>query len=109
VALIGHSLGGRAALLSAGEDQVSAVAALAPWLAPSDPLPATTTTPILIVHGDQDRVALPQRAAAYAERLRQRTEVSFLVVEGGRHAMLRHHDRFVRPAAAFALASLRGG
>lgn len=42
VCLVGHSLGGRAALLSAGERQVTGVVALAPWVYPSDVPPAAT-------------------------------------------------------------------
>jgi Alpha/beta hydrolase family len=34
--LVGHSLGGRAALLSAGPPEVRSVAALAPWVYPTD-------------------------------------------------------------------------
>jgi len=37
VVLIGHSMGGRAALWAAGEPTVVAVCALAPWIEPGDP------------------------------------------------------------------------
>ena len=38
VALVGHSLGGRAALLATGDERVRAVVGLATWLAPGDPV-----------------------------------------------------------------------
>ena len=38
VCLIGHSLGGRAALLAAGQPTVAGVVALAPWVYPTDVL-----------------------------------------------------------------------
>jgi pimeloyl-ACP methyl ester carboxylesterase len=106
--LIGHSLGGRAALLSAAEPEVVSVAALAPWVYPSDVPAGLDGQRILIVHGLRDRIASPARAAALAERLRSRASVAFVTVEDGRHAMLRHHRDFDGLAADFASATLLG-
>jgi alpha-beta hydrolase superfamily lysophospholipase len=100
--LIGHSLGGRAAILSAGAPEVRGVAALAPWVLPGD-LPAEPAgRRILIVHGSRDRIASPQRAAAVADALAHYTDVTYVLVEGGRHAMLRRRDLFDGLAADFA-------
>ena len=63
---IGHSLGGRAALLSAGAPAVRGVVALAPWVYPTDVAPGASDRRILIVHGARDRVASPDRSAALA-------------------------------------------
>ena len=109
VCLVGHSLGGRAALLAAGEPSVAGAVALAPWVLPSDDPRGVEGKPLLIVHGSEDRVASPARAAALAARLHQRTEVSFVLVDGARHAMLRHHREFGRRAAEFATATLLRG
>lgn len=108
VSLVGHSLGGRAALLSAGHDAVRSVAALAPWVYPNDVAPGIAGTRVLIVHGDRDRVASPVRAARLAQRLDRHTDVDFVLVEGGRHGMLRHHHRFDDAAARFAVETLLG-
>jgi dienelactone hydrolase len=108
VCLVGHSLGGRAALLAAGSPSVAGAAALAPWVLPSDDPQGVEGKPLLIVHGSQDRVASPARAAALAARLERRTEVSFVIVGGARHAMIRHHGQFSRWAAEFAVATLLG-
>jgi predicted esterase len=106
--LVGHSLGGRAALLSAGAPEVRGVAALAPWVLPGDSPAEPAGRRILIVHGSRDRIADPHRAAAVAEALRRRTEVTYVLVEGGRHAMLRRRDLFDGLAANFAALVLLG-
>jgi pimeloyl-ACP methyl ester carboxylesterase len=107
--LVGHSLGGRAALLSAGQTDVRSVVALAPWVYPSDgDSPPPPGRRILVVHGDQDRIASPQRSLVVAERLRRTAEVGYIRVAGGTHAMLRHGSVFDRAAADFATATLLG-
>ncbi len=94
VCLVGHSLGGRAALLSAGQDQVHGVVALAPWVYPNDVADGVAGTPIVIIHGDADRVASPERSRALADRLRRQTPASYITVKDGTHAMLRRRSRF---------------
>lgn len=100
--LVGHSLGGRAAILSVTEPGVVGAAALAPWVYPDDVPSGLSGQEILIVHGTRDGIASPQRSAALAQRLAQRAPVRYLSVEGGKHAMLGKHDEFSRPAAEFA-------
>jgi dienelactone hydrolase len=107
ICLVGHSLGGRAALLAAGEPEVVSAVALAPWVLPSDTPRGVEDKPILIVHGSLDRVADPRRSAAVAERMRS-AHVSYVVVDDAKHAMLRHHDEFSRRAADFAVETLLG-
>ena len=109
VCLVGHSLGGRAALLAAGDASVTAAVALAPWVLPSDDPRGVEGKPLLIVHGSEDRVASPARAAGLAARLQQRTQVRFVLVDGAGHTMLRHHREFARRAAEFATATLLQG
>lgn len=104
--LVGHSLGGRAALLTAGHPAVVSVAALAPWVYPDDVTDGLAGKPILIVHGSSDRVADPARSAALARRLRVHTEVRYVTVGGGGHAMLRHRRAFESEATEFALRTL---
>ena len=105
VCLVGHSLGGRAALLTAGQPDVRSAVALAPWVLPTD-APKLDGQRILIVHGSGDRIASPQRSAALAERLRGSAQVGYVIVEGGKHAMLRHHNKFSSLAADFAVETL---
>ena len=109
VCLVGHSLGGRAAILSADRPGVRSVVALAPWLYESD---GDTSVPadrqLLVIHGSEDRIASPGRSAAVAEALRRSTRVGYIRITGGKHAMLRHGRVFDRAAADFAVATLLG-
>lgn len=104
--LVGHSLGGRAALFAGSQPAVKSVVALAPWVYPNDAPSGLAGREILVIHGTEDRVASSQRSAAVAKRLREQTNVTYLTVEGGKHAMLRYHDEFTEPAAEFAVRTL---
>ncbi|WP_103349626.1 alpha/beta hydrolase [Amycolatopsis sp. CA-128772] len=108
VSLVGHSLGGRAAILSAGEEDVCSVVALAPWVYAHDGDVDAAGKRILIVHGTADRVADPRRALAAAHRLARTARVGVIQVRHGRHAMLRRHGVFDGLAAAFTTATLLG-
>ena len=61
---------------------------------------------VLVVHGTEDRIAVPERAEAAARRLARTARVGFISVEGARHAMLRDGSRFERYAADFVTATL---
>lgn len=106
--LVGHSLGGRAALLSLGRPEVRSAVALAPWVLPSDVPTGFDGKRILVVHGTRDRIASPERAAALAAVLSTRADVGYVSVEGGKHAMLRRHALFDGLAAQFAVTTLLG-
>ncbi|MBM6399756.1 alpha/beta hydrolase [Phycicoccus sonneratiae] len=108
VALVGHSLGGRAALLAGDHDRVRSVVGLATWLAPGDGVGPLAGRDVLLVHGDADRVARIAPAAALARRLAGTTRAGFVTVRGGSHSMLRHHRTFDGLAARWVAASLLG-
>lgn len=74
VVLVGHSMGGRAALGAAGADNVVAVCALAPWVEWSDPVAQLAGRTVLIVHGDRDRWTDPGSSFAYALRAKGVTD-----------------------------------
>jgi pimeloyl-ACP methyl ester carboxylesterase len=105
VGLVGHSMGGRAALLSAGLPEVASVVALNPWLYPAE-RPVRSPTPVLVVHGLRDRIAPASRSAAYVQRLGRRSHAAYVAVAEGKHAMLRHGGVFDRYAAEFSAAIL---
>lgn len=107
--LVGHSLGGRAALLAADQPEVRSVVALAPWVYPSDGDIDVSGRRLLIVHGTQDRIARPANSAAVARTLaRTADQVGYVRVAGGKHAMLKHGSIFDGLAAVFATATLLG-
>jgi pimeloyl-ACP methyl ester carboxylesterase len=107
VALVGHSLGGRAALLAAHDPQVRSVVALNPWVKPTDRV-GLRDTPVLVVHGGEDRIALPTRSAELARRLESTTPIGYVTIPGGRHAMVRHARAFEGYATDFVTATMLG-
>ncbi len=109
VRLVGHSLGGRAAILASGLPSVRSVVAMAAFVyaADADGLRADDRQ-ILFVHGLRDRIAPAQRARQLAERLSRRHRVGFIAVREGKHAMLAEHRVFERAAADFVGATLLG-
>jgi pimeloyl-ACP methyl ester carboxylesterase len=96
-----------AACGSARPDQpdVSSVVALNPWVYPTDRSDLRGRR-VLFVHGTADRVADASRSAVVARALSHTTEVSYIRVPGGKHAMLHHHRTFDRFAAEFATGTL---
>lgn len=108
VALIGHSMGGRAALRAAGHPQVTAVAGLAPWLPAGEPVTQLSGTWVLLAHGDRDRVTSVGLTWEYASRAAAVTRVSRVPVPGGDHAMLRREPAWRRIVTEFARAAFCG-
>ncbi|MEV8127391.1 alpha/beta fold hydrolase [Streptomyces sp. NPDC085944] len=101
VILLGHSMGGRAALRAAGADRVCGVVALAPWCPPGEPVAQLRDREVLVLHGDRDRVTDPPESAAYIVRARAAgARAGMLLVANGDHAMLRLPTLWHRTATA---------
>ena len=103
--LVGHSLGGRAALLAGEAAGVRSIVALNPWVHPTDAA-GLSGRRVLIVHGLRDRIASPDRARALAGRLARTTSVEFVAIPDGSHAMLGRGREFDRRAATFMRETL---
>ncbi len=108
IGLVGHSLGGRAAILASGDPQVRAVVALAPWVHLSDAAGLHGSAPVVVVHGTRDRIAVPDRAQAVVEALSHHRTAAYIGVRDARHAMLRRHGIFSSLAADTMRATLLG-
>jgi hypothetical protein len=106
VVLIGHSMGARAAFRVAGHPAVSAVAGLAPWLPPTEPVDQLAGRRVLLAHGTADRITSPGETWAYAERARSVTRAATIEVRGGEHTMLRRAPLWHRLAVEFSRLSL---
>lgn len=90
VYLLGHSMGGRTALLAAAHPQVRAVAALAPWLEPSSAVEAIRGRDVLIMHGDTDSWTSPTASLSYARRAQGvARDVHYVRMLGAGHFMFR--------------------
>ncbi|MCE0765710.1 alpha/beta hydrolase [Pseudonocardia kujensis] len=107
IALVGHSMGGRAVLHAAGGAGVRAVAALAPWLDGTDPVEQLAGRSLLIAHGDRERTTDPRESLAYAVRAREVTDrVARFDVLGDGHAMLRRAREWHALVTRFVLGEL---
>ncbi|MDX3314381.1 alpha/beta hydrolase [Streptomyces sp. NPDC054884] len=101
VILVGHSMGGRAALRAAADPAVRGVLALAPWCPPGEPAAHLAGTRVVVLHGDRDRVTDPEASAEYVRRARQAdAQAGLVLVRGGDHAMLRRGGDWHRATAA---------
>ncbi|QNP67277.1 alpha/beta hydrolase [Streptomyces genisteinicus] len=90
VVLVGHSMGGRAALSAAAHPAVRGVVALAPWCPEGEPVDHLAGKDVVLVHGDRDRVTDPRDSWSAARRARAAGAATCaLRVPGGDHAMLR--------------------
>ncbi|MFJ7073613.1 alpha/beta hydrolase [Streptomyces sp. NPDC098781] len=101
VVLVGHSMGGRAALRAAAAPQVRAVVALGPWCPEGEPVDQLRGKDVVVLHGDHDRVTDPDASVAFVDRARAagaRARVE--LVQGGDHAMLRHRRQWHRLVAS---------
>jgi dienelactone hydrolase len=105
VVVAGHSMGARAAFRVAGHPVVCAVAGLAPWLPPGEPVGQLAGRRVLLAHGSEDTVTRPGDTWAYAAHARPVTSVTALEISGGDHPMLRRASLWHAIAAEFARLS----
>ena len=90
VVLVGHSMGGRAALRVADDPAVVGVCALAPWTPPGEPVAQLAGRTVLIAHGTLDTLTDPALSYAYAVRAKEVSDaVCRFDVRDDAHAMLR--------------------
>lgn len=107
VVLVGHSMGGRAALRVAGYPTVRAVAALAPWLPEREPVAQLAGRTVLVAHGDRDSITSAAASRAYVRRAAGVAErICFWQVPGARHAMLERPGYWHALVRDFALGAL---
>ncbi|RNI25380.1 alpha/beta hydrolase [Flexivirga caeni] len=103
VALVGHSMGGRVALELAGEDGVTSVVGLAPWIPEQYDVSPFLTRHTLLLHGSKDFVTSPRETAELAERISAAGGDVRIVLLPDWHAMLlqarawhRHTTKFLQ-------------
>jgi acetyl esterase/lipase len=104
VVLLGHSMGGRAALAAAGAPNVAAVCALAPWLDGSNPVGQLAGRTVLIAHGDRERYTDPAESYAYALRAKTAgVSICRFELPGAGHFMLSRIGDWNRLVRRFVL------
>jgi predicted esterase len=105
IVLVGHSMGGRAALRAGGDPQVAAVCALAPWTPPGEPVAHLRGRTVTILHGRGDRWVPAHLSADFALRAREAgASVARFTAPGG-HSMLRGALRWHRFARDVVLGA----
>ncbi|MFB7334779.1 alpha/beta fold hydrolase [Streptomyces adustus] len=110
VVLVGHSMGGRAALRAAAAPQVRAVLALAPWCPDGEPVTQLRGKDVFVLHGDRDRTTDPHASVAYVRRAREAgARAGVVLVKNGDHAMLRRGGSWHRAAGSAVAALLSPG
>ncbi len=105
VVLLGHSMGGRAALRAAGEPGVAGVVVLAPWVPKGEPVEQLAGRTVVLLHGGEDERTSPRATARYAARAAAHAErLVHLELSGSGHALLERWREWHRLGAQSALA-----
>ncbi|MFD7734782.1 alpha/beta fold hydrolase [Kitasatospora phosalacinea] len=109
VVLLGHSMGGRAALAVAGHPHVLGAVLLAPWCQPADPVEHLRGRRLAVLHDPSDRVTSAEDSRAFAARARHAgADVRFVAMPRGGHAMISGAGAWQRLAARSVTAILAG-
>ncbi|MEU9414583.1 alpha/beta hydrolase [Streptomyces sp. NPDC048272] len=107
VVLVGHSMGGRAALRAAGDPAVRAVIGLAPWCPPGEPVTQLAGKSVVLLHDEADRVTDARATWGHVRRARAGgARAAGIVMPEGGHAMLRRSARWHGATVAAALGLL---
>ncbi|MGW4996334.1 alpha/beta fold hydrolase [Streptomyces hydrogenans] len=107
VVLVGHSMGGRAALAVAGDPAVRGVVALAPWCPPDEPVAHLAGRRLHLLHDEADRVTEAKDSWAFVTRARKAgADATGIPMPTGGHAMLRGARLWHRRATELALGTL---
>ncbi len=109
IVLVGHSMGGRAALWAADEPGVVGLVGLAPWVTPGEPYKQVVGRRLLVVHGTRDRTTSAKNSKALVDAVRADSAVdaTFVHLHGGGHAMLRRAGTWNDLTADFVLRAVR--
>lgn len=110
VGLVGHSNGGRVALKLSSDSRVSAVAALAPWIASWDRFTPRPGAPVLLMHGALDTITEPAKTEELATRLRARgCTVDSEIVAAENHYLVARASYWHRRVGSFLAEHLLDG
>lgn len=105
IVLVGHSMGGRAALWAADEPGVVGLVGLAPWVTPGEPYKQVVGRRLLVVHGTRDRTTSAVNSKALVDAVRADSDVdaTWVHLRGSGHGMLRRAGLWNDLTADFVL------
>ena len=105
IALVGHSMGGRASIYAAAHPSVRSVVGLAPWIEKGDPYDQVAGRHVLVAHGDGDRITNPRASAAWTQQAATvAASASYVAIQGSRHALLQRAGLWHSLTTAYVLA-----
>jgi predicted esterase len=109
IVLLGHSMGGRVALLTGGDPDVTGIVLLAPW-APSDTsVGQLAGRTVVVIRGGRDRVIPPRTTDPWVSRVENSAAVlTQQLLPWAGHAMLRRFWVWHRLAADAVVDILQG-
>lgn len=108
-ALVGHSMGGRAAIYAAAHSSVHVVVGLAPWIEAGDPYAQLAGRHLLVAHGDSDRITNASASAAWTLRAATvAASAGYVSVRGDGHAMLKRPSLWHSLTTSYVLEKLCG-
>ncbi len=115
IVLVGHSMGGRAALRAADEPGVVGLVGLAPWVKPNEPYTQVIGRRLLVVHGTRDHTTSAKNSKALVDAVRAQSAVAagsggavdatFIHLRGSGHGMLQRAGLWNELTAGFVLAA----
>ena len=106
VVLVGHSMGGRAAVHVLGDRSVVGLVALCPWL-PHEPVEGARGKRVVIAHAAVDRWTSPRETRRWADAAAPlAASLLYVRVRGTGHFMLRRAGLWTDLAVGFALTFL---
>lgn len=109
VVLVGHSMGGRAALRTGGHPAVRGVVALAPWCPPGEPVTQLRDRTLVLLHDVRDRITDAEASWHFADRARRSgARVHTVAMPRGGHTMLRGARHWHRLTVDLVAALLDG-
>lgn len=112
VVLVGHSMGGRAALRAAADPGVVAVLGLAPWVPPGEPIEQLRGRRLLVVHGLRDRMTSQVASRELVDAVRGleggAAEATCINLRRSGHAMLRRFPLWNELTTEFVLHAALG-
>ena len=110
VVLLGHSMGGRAAVYAADDASVRGVVGLAPWWQPDDPVSALAGRRVVAAHGRTDTITSAAMTRAFLDRARpEAASTTFHDMGRVGHYMLRRVPAWNAVGAEAALDLLGAG
>jgi alpha-beta hydrolase superfamily lysophospholipase len=91
IGVVGHSMGGRVALAIAGDEGVTAMVGLAPWVEKPDVARGGPGLRVLILHGTHDHITNPRGSQRMVTDLQGLgADAAYEPLKGENHALLRH-------------------